>query len=60
MTKRSLLILEIIWIIIGAASIIAGIHNIITANGNKVLIFLLMGIIAFAMAWLRHHQRNKS
>jgi hypothetical protein len=60
MTKKSLLILEIIWLIIGVASIAAGIHNTIYSGGNKVIIFLLMAIIAFAMAWLRHHQRKKS
>jgi hypothetical protein len=58
MNKKSLLILEIIWIVIGTASIFAAIHNLIT-SGDKVLIFLIMAVIAFAMALFRHLHRTK-
>jgi hypothetical protein len=59
MTKKSLLILEIIWIVIGIASAVAGIHMAITTGGSRIYIFLLMTLVAFAMAWLRHYQRKK-
>jgi tryptophan-rich sensory protein len=59
MTKKSLLILEVIWIVIGIASAIAGVHNAINTGGKRLLIFLLMTIVAFGMAWLRHNQRKK-
>jgi hypothetical protein len=60
MTKKSLLILEILWIVIGVASATAGIHYAISTGGNRIFIFLLMTLIAMGMAWLRHYQRKKS
>lgn len=59
MTNKSLIILEIVWIVIGIASALAGLHLAITTGGNRVYIFLLMTLVAFAMAWLRHYQRKK-
>ena len=59
MNKKSLLILEIIWIVIGSASLIATIHNMII-SGDKVLVFTLMSVISYGMAYFRHLQRKKS
>ena len=59
MSKKSLLILEIIWIVIGSASLIAAIHSLII-SGEKVLIFVLMSVISYGMAYFRHLQRKKS
>lgn len=59
MTKKAILILEIVWIIIGIASAIAGIHYAINTGGPRILIFVLMTLVAFGMAWLRHYQRKK-
>lgn len=59
MNKRTLLILEIIWIVIGIMCIAAAIHNRITGNGDRFLLFTGMGLLAFVMAWLRDRQRKK-
>ena len=59
MSKKSLLILEIIWIVIGSASLIASIHNLII-SGDKVLVFVLMSVISFGMAYFRRLQRKKN
>jgi hypothetical protein len=59
MSKRFLLILEIIWITTGLLSIAAGIRYAIITGGNKVFIFALLAFISFLFAWLRHRERKK-
>jgi hypothetical protein len=59
MSKRFLLILEIIWITTGLLSIAAGIRYAITTGGNKVFIFVLLAFVSFLFAWLRHRERKK-
>jgi len=60
MNKRTLLILEVAWIVIGIICIAAAIHSRITDGGNRYLILVLMGVISFAMAFFRHIQRKKN
>jgi hypothetical protein len=59
MNKRTLIILEVIWIVIGIFCIAAAIHNKITTGGERFLILLGMGILSFIMAYIRDRQRKK-
>jgi hypothetical protein len=60
MKNSSLLILEIIWIVVGLFCIAAGIRSAILTGGYHFLIFLIMAVISFGFAWVRHSQRKKS
>lgn len=60
MSKRTLIILEVLWIVIGVFCIAAAIHNKITSGGERFLILLGMGILAFIMAYVRDRQRRKN
>ncbi|MBK7131711.1 MAG: hypothetical protein IPH69_02500 [Bacteroidales bacterium] len=60
MRNSSLLVLEIIWIITGVLSIAIAIRIAVTTGGNRIWFFLLMAVISFLFAWLRHKQRKKS
>jgi len=55
-----LLILEIIWWATGIISIAAGIRFAVTGGGIKILLFIVMALVSFLFAWLRHQQRKKS
>jgi len=59
MSKKYLLILEIIWIITGILCVVAGIRYIIRDSGKMFFLFPLMAIISFVFAWLRHRERKK-
>ncbi|HCC70562.1 MAG TPA: hypothetical protein DEQ09_05355 [Bacteroidales bacterium] len=59
MNKRTLIILEVLWIVIGVLCIAAAIHNKIISGGERFLILAGMGILAFIMAYLRDRQRKK-
>jgi hypothetical protein len=60
MNKKSLLILESVWIIVGIICIAAGIRYAILTGGSGVFIFILMALVSFTFAWVRHRQRKKS
>jgi hypothetical protein len=60
MNKKSLLILEIIWIVVGFICIAAGVRFAIMTGGPRVFIFLLMAGVSFVFALVRHRQRKKS
>jgi hypothetical protein len=60
MRNSSLLILEIIWWATGIISIAAGIRFAVTGGGIKILLFIVMALVSFLFAWLRHQQRKKS
>jgi len=60
MRNKSILILEVIWIITGVLSIIVGIRIAATTGGNRVWFFALMALISFLFAWIRHKQRKNS
>jgi len=59
MNKKSLLILEIVWIVVAILCIAAGIRYTIKFDGSKVIIFILMALVSIAFAWIRHRQRKK-
>jgi hypothetical protein len=59
MKNRTLLILEVVWIIVGIASVAAGIRYAITPGGPKSFIFFGMALVSFLFAWARHTQRKK-
>jgi hypothetical protein len=59
MSRKYLLVLEIIWIATGVLSLAAGIRYAIISGGNKIYIFLIITIISFLFAWLRHRERKK-
>ena len=59
MNKKSLLLIEIIWIILGTVSLGIAIREI-SANGLKSgLLYLVMAAGAFVLAWIRDSQRKK-
>jgi hypothetical protein len=59
MNKKTLLILEIIWITVGLICLVAGVQYALKTGGPRVFIFLLMALISFTFAWFRHNQRKK-
>ncbi len=59
MSKRALLLIEIIWIILGIACLAIAIREIARDGAGRSWLFLLMAAVAFALAWLRHTQRKK-
>jgi superfamily II helicase len=60
MSKRFLLILEIIWIITGTLCVAAGIRYLIKDGGKMFYIFPLMALVSYLFAWIRHRERKKS
>jgi hypothetical protein len=59
MSNRSLIIIEIIWIVTGILSIIAGIRFALAGGGNKTYVFVIMALVSFTFALVRHNQRKK-
>jgi hypothetical protein len=60
MKNRTLLILEVVWIIIGIASAAAGIRYAISPGGTRTIVFFAMALVSFLFAWVRHNQRKKN
>jgi hypothetical protein len=60
MNKKSLLILEIIWIGVGIVCLAAGTRYAVLTGGSRIFIFFLMAVVSFAFAFIRHRQRKKS
>ena len=60
MSKKSLIILEIAWLVVGVLCVAAGIRSLIYSGGNRYLAFFLMALISLGMAWFRNNQRKKS
>jgi hypothetical protein len=59
MNKKSLLLIEIIWIILGLICLGIAVREI-SANGFTAgLLYLVMAAGAFALAWMRDSQRKK-
>ena len=59
MRVKSILILEIIWIVTGLLCTGMSIRIAVSGGGREILIFVLMAVISFMFAWLRHNQRKK-
>jgi len=60
MRNNSLLVLEIVWIVTGILSTGIAVRIALTGGGNKIWFFLLMALVSFLFAWVRHNQRKKS
>lgn len=60
MNKKYLIVIEIIWIATGILSIVAGTKYAITEGGPKIFIFILLALVSFLFAWVRHRERKKS
>lgn len=59
MNKKSLLLIEIVWVILGLVCLGIAIREI-SANGIKSgLLYLVMAAGAFVLAWIRDSQRKK-
>jgi hypothetical protein len=59
MNKKSLLLIEIVWIILGTVCLGIAIREI-SANGfTSGLLYLVMAAGAYALAWVRDSQRKK-
>jgi len=59
MNKKSLLLIEIIWIILGAVCLAIAVRETVINGFGKAWLFLVMSVFAFILAWLRDSQRKK-
>jgi len=59
MSKKFLLVIEIVWLITGTLCVIASIRYIAHDGGKLAFVFPVMAIISFFFAWIRHRQRKK-
>jgi len=60
MSKKHLLVLEIVWITTGILSLLAGIRYLILEGGNRIIVFIILALVSFLFAWIRHKERKKS
>lgn len=61
MRNKSILILEIIWLITGFLCLAAGTRMLVESGFSKrVLLFGLMALVSFLFALMRHRQRKKN
>jgi hypothetical protein len=59
MKSNFILVLEIVWIAVGIVCIAAATRSAIHNGGYQFLLFLVMAVISFGFAWMRHTQRKK-
>lgn len=59
MNKKSLLLIEIIWIILGLVCLGIAIREITTNGMRQAWLFIVMSAVAFALARVRDSQRKK-
>ena len=59
MNKKSLLLIEIIWIILGLMWLGIAIRETVNAGIGRAWLFYVMAIAAFVLAWIRDSQRKK-
>jgi NADH:ubiquinone oxidoreductase subunit 3 (subunit A) len=59
MNKKTLLVIEIIWIFMGIFCLGISIREIIITGFGRAWLFLIMAVASFGLAWLRHSQRKK-
>ncbi len=59
MNKKSLLLIEIIWIILGLVCLGIAIREITTNGMRQAWLFIVMSAVAFTLAWVRDSQRKK-
>ncbi len=59
MSKKGILAIEIIWILLGLVCLGIAIREIITNGLSRAWLFIIMSAVAFVMAWIRDRQRKK-
>ena len=59
MNKKSLLMIEIIWVILGLVCLGIAIREISTNGIRQAWLFFVMSAAAFVLAWMRDSQRKK-
>jgi NADH:ubiquinone oxidoreductase subunit 3 (subunit A) len=59
MNKKGILAIEIIWIVLGLFCLCIAVREM-TINGfSRAWLFIVMSVVAFALAWIRDRQRKK-
>jgi uncharacterized membrane protein len=59
MNKKTLLAIEVIWIILGLLCLVIAIREMITNGFSRAWLFLIMSGAALTLAWIRDRQRKK-
>jgi hypothetical protein len=59
MNKKGILAIEIIWIILGLFCLGIAVREMIINGFSRAWLFLVMSVVAFALAWIRDRQRKK-
>lgn len=59
MNKKSLLLIEIIWILLGLMCLGIAVRETLTSGLGRAWLFFVMAAAAFVLAWLRDSQRKK-
>jgi uncharacterized membrane protein len=59
MNKKGILAIEIIWIILGLFCLGITVREMIINGFSRAWLFLVMSVVAFALAWIRDRQRKK-
>jgi hypothetical protein len=59
MNKKSLLLIEIIWVILGMMCLGIAIRETVLNGISRAWLFFVMAAGAFLLAWIRDSQRKK-
>jgi hypothetical protein len=59
MNKKSLLLIEIIWILLGLVCLGIAVRETLANGIGRAWLFFVMAGVAFVLAWLRDSQRKK-
>ena len=60
MNKKGILVIEIIWIILGLFCLGIAVREMTISGFSRAWLFLVMSVVAFALAWIRDRQRKKA
>ncbi|MFN8239244.1 MAG: hypothetical protein U0X39_00600 [Bacteroidales bacterium] len=60
MKNRFALVIEIIWVVVGMFSLYSAARSLKIPGDRHYIVFLLMAMVSFAFALVRHKQRKKS
>ena len=60
MNKKGILAIEIIWIILGLSCLGIAVREMTISGFSRAWLFLVMSVVAFALAWIRDRQRKKA
>lgn len=58
MNRKSLLLIEIIWIILGLMCLGIAVRETVNAGIGRAWLFYVMAVAAFVLAWIRDSQRK--